>query len=467
MTHSGRQRLQEGTLAFARADALPDYDRSGAPVITHLGFGAFARAHIAVYADELLRRGSPALIRGISLRSPQAQNQLGPQDGLFTVAVREPGAAVSLRVVGALASMETGPAAALDAMAAPATSLVTLTITEKGYGVDAGGQAPSEGSTSAPALIALALARRRRAGLAPPVFASLDNLLDNGNILRARVLDSADAVDPSLAEWIANEVPFPGSVVDRMVPAPTERDREDIATQLGLIDRGAVSAERHRSWVIRSVDAPASLASLAEVGAELVADVAPFERRKLWLLNGPHSAVAYGGLLSGHDTIAGAVADPAVSRFVRRLVDDTLAVAELPAASKPAAFAEDALRRFANPALGHTCAQVGTDGSTKLPQRLLPVVTARRARALETNRFAVVAAIWIAATAGVAVTGVRLPLLEDPAAPTLRTASRHNDLRRLSHVALDGRADPPFVAEVARALERLATDGPALLGENP
>ena len=326
------------------------------------------------------------------------------------------------------------------------------------------GQAPSEGSTSAPALIALALAQRRRAGLVPPIFASLDNLLDNGNVLRARVLVSAGAVDPSLAEWIADEVTFPNSVVDRMVPAATELDREDIATRLGLIDRGAVSAERHRSWVIRSVDA---LAPLAEVGVELVADVAPFERRKLWLLNGPHSAVAYGGLLSGHDTIAGAVADPAVSRFVRRLVDDTLAVAELPAALKPAAFADDAVRRFANPALGHTCVQVGTDGSTKLSQRLLPVVAARRARDLETNRFAVVAAIWIAATAGIGVTGVRLPLLEDPAAPALRAASRHNDLRRLSHVALGGRADPPFVAEVARALERLATDGPALLGENP
>ncbi len=212
--------------------------------------------------------------------------------------------------------------------------------------------------------------------------------------------------------------------------------------------------------MIRSVDA---LAPLAEVGVELVADAAPFERRKLWLLNGPHSAVAYGGLLLGHDTIAGAVADPAVARFVRRLVDDTLAVAELSAALKPAAFADDALRRFANPTLGHTCAQVGSDGSSKLPQRLLPVVAARRARALETNRFAVVAAIWIAATAGVEVTGARLPLLEDPAASALRAASRHNDLQQLSHVALGGRADPPFLAEVTQALERLSTEGPALL----
>src|ERR1700722_14782355 len=461
MTRSRRQRLRENTLACARADALPDYDRSATPVITHLGFGAFARAHVAVYADDMLRRGSPAFIRGISLRSRQAQDQLAPQDDLFTVAVREPGAAVSLQVVGALASMETGPAAALEAMAAPATSLVTLTITEKGYEVDTEEKAPSDGSTSAPTLIALALDRRRRAGLAPPIFASLDNLLDNGNILRARVLDRADAVDPSLAEWIANEVPFPSSVVDRMVPAPTELDREDIASHLGLIDRGAVSAERHRSWVIRSVDA---LAPLAEVGVELVADLAPFERRKLWLLNGPHSAVAYGGLLLGHQTIAEAVADPTIARFVRRLVDDTLAVAELPGALQPATFAAEALRRFANPTLGHTCAQVGTDGSSKLAQRLLPVATARRARALDTKQFAIVAAIWIAATASIEVRGVHLPPLDDPRARSLRSAaSRGSDLRELCRVALDGRADPPFVAEVALTLERLTTEGPPLL----
>ena len=149
------------------------------------------------------------------------------------------------------------------------------------------------------------------------------------------------------------------------------------------------------------------LAPLADVGVELVQDVAPFERRKLWLLNGPHSATAYGGLLAGHETIAGAVTDPIIARFVRRLVDDTLEVAELPAGLQAATFAGEALRRFANPALGHTCAQVGADGSSKLPQRLLPVVAARRDRALDTEGFAVVVAIWIAATAGIAVRGVR------------------------------------------------------------
>ena len=323
-----------------------------------------------------MRRGRPALIRGVSIRSHRAQDQLEPQDGLFTVATREPGEDLSLQVVGALTSVETGPAAALDALTAPATKLVTLTITEKGYEATAD-LPPADVPTSVPALVALSLAQRRQAGVAPPVFASLDNLLDNGSMLRSRVLEAAERIEPSLAPWIARDVLFPSSVVDRMVPAPTERDLEEVADRLGLIDRAAVSAERHRSWIIRSVD---ELAPLADVGVELVQDVAPFERRKLWLLNGPHSATAYGGLLAGHETIASAVTDPVIARFVRRLMDETLEVAELPAVLQAPTFAGEALRRFANPALGHRCVQVGADGSSKLPQRLLPVVTARRER---------------------------------------------------------------------------------------
>ena len=462
MTVAGRPRLQASTLAYARADARPEYDRSAAPVIAHLGFGAFARAHLSVYADDLLRRGAPALIRGVSLRSRRAEDQLGPQDGLFTVAVREPGATVSLRVVGALSSMETGPAAALEAMTAPATKLVTLTITEKGYdggGLRGGGDEPppSEAAGSAPALIALALARRRRAGLAPPVLASLDNLLDNGNVLRARVVDAAHRIDPSLAEWIAREVRFPSSVVDRMVPAPTEDDLEDIAGRLGLIDRAAVSAERHRSWVIRSVDA---LAPLADVGVELVDDVAPFERRKLWLLNGPHSAVAYGGLLAGHETIAGAVADPAIARFVRHLVDDTLEVAEFPAALKPAAFADEALAPIRQSDAGPHLRPGGYGrleqvGAATAPGRGRPPGTGPRHQRVRRRR-------------GHLDRGDRRRrgprrTASPIGGPARRRAPRRGVPRhrpdQLSHVALGGRADPPFVAEVAGALVRMTTEG--------
>jgi fructuronate reductase len=458
MTGQRRQRLSAHTLAHAQARLLPEYERGGAPVIAHLGFGAFARAHVAVYADELLRRGTPARIRGVSLRSRRAQDQLEPQDGLFTVAVREPATAPTLQVVGALASMETGPVAALAALTAPTTKLVTLTITENGYsGIDEGtasGALPS----SAPALIALSLDRRRQAGLPAPVFAPLDNLLDNGTVLRARVLHEAERMDGALAAWIARDVCFPSSVVDRMVPAPTETVLEEIAEELGLSDEAAVAAERHRSWIIRSVE---GLVPLADVGVELVDDVAPFERRKLWLLNGPHSAVAYGGLLAGHATSAGAVKDPLIARFAQDIVEETLEVAPFPSALQPAAFAAEALRRFANPALGHTCAQVGSDGSGKLPQRLLPVVAAREARSLGTSKFALVAAIWLAAAGGIDVPGVRLPVLADPLGSHLLSAAAQSDgLQALSRLAL---GDSVFAGEVACMLDRLTKEGLSLL----
>jgi fructuronate reductase len=460
MTSRGRQRLNTQTLGHVHGRRHPEYDRTAAPVIAHLGVGAFARAHLAVYADELLRRGHAALIRGVSLRSPRAQNQLEPQDGLFTVAVREPGEELLLHVVGALASVKTGPVAALEAMAAATTKLVTLTITEKGYGGAEQELASGALPSSAPALIALALQRRRQVGLDPPIFASLDNLLDNGSVLRTRVLAEADRIDPELTAWIAAEVRFPSSVVDRMVPAPTERDLEEIADGLGLRDEAGVAAERHRSWFIRSVG---GLEPLHEVGVELVDDVAPFERRKLWLLNGPHSAVAYAGLLAGYDTIAGAVANPTIARFVRDLVGDTLEVAEFPAALRPAAFADEVLQRFANPALGHSCAQVGADGWSKLPQRLLPVVAARRELSLHTTRFALVAAIWLAAAGGVDVHGVRLPRLEDPMASELRAAAcAPNGLHELSRVAF---GDTVFATEVASMLRRLTTEGLSTLKE--
>ncbi len=458
MSATEAQRLSTRTLAHARARSLPGYDRTAVPVIVHIGFGSFARAHVAVYADELLRRGEPALIRGVSLRSSGARDQLEPQDGLFTVAEREPDADIALRVLGALASMETGPAAAIEAMAAPTTKLVTLTITEKGY--DLAADVP-DAPTSAPALVAMALARRRCVGLQPPVVASLDNLLANGNVLRSRVLESAERMEPSLAAWIAREVAFPNSVVDRMVPAPTEADRADIAAALGLVDRAAVSAERHRSWIIRAED---ELAPLADVGVQLVDDVAPFERRKLWLLNGPHSVVAYGGLLAGRATIASAVTDPTIARFVRGRIAETLEATPFPAGLHAASFAEEALGRFANPMLGHACAQVGADGSSKLPQRLLPVVAARRERSLGTEGFAVVAAIWIAATAGIQVRGARLPRLEDPIAGKLRADARHGEsLRGITETALGGHADAAFVAEVASALARVSAEGIGVL----
>src|SRR5690242_16019874 len=173
-------RLCAATLGAARA-TIPSYDRSAPPRIVHVGVGAFFRAHLGTYADDLLKQGWPATIRGISLRSPIAQQQLQPQDCLYTVEEREPAKPAPLRVVRALTSIGTGPEAALEAIAARETAMVTLTVTEKAY---------DEPSLVA-SLLADALVRRHELGLQPPVFAPLDNLLSGGSLLRARVLDAA------------------------------------------------------------------------------------------------------------------------------------------------------------------------------------------------------------------------------------------------------------------------------------
>jgi fructuronate reductase len=242
-------------------------------------------------------------------------------------------------------------------------------------------------------------------------------------------------------------------VVDRMVPATTAADLAEVERRLGLADRAAVVAERHRSWVIGATE---RLPPLADVGVQVVADVEPYERRKLWLLNGPHSALAYSGLLAGCTTIAEAVRDERVSTFVGRLVDEVLEVADLPAVTEPRAFAGEALARFANPDLGHSCAQVGTDGSQKLRQRVLPLVARRRERGLGTDRFAIVVAIWLSAVAGRPVLGATLPRLVDPAGGA--------DVDGL--LAALG-VDRAFSAEVVAALGALACEGSAVLVDAP
>jgi fructuronate reductase len=450
-------------VARARTDAPPGYDRAAAPGIAHLGVGAFVRAHLAVYADDLLRLGHPALMRGVSLHDPRAEEELAAQDGFYSVTEREPGAAPRLRVIGSITSAATGPDAALRALTATTTRLVTLTITEKGYDLPPADLEHPERPASAPGLLALALHRWRASGQAPPVVAALDNVSANGTELRARVLQVAGRLRPDLSSWIEDEVSFPNSVVDRMVPASRQRDLADVATRLGLVDLAAVTTEAHRSWVVTH---DARLEPWRAVGVELVSDTTPYEQRKLWLLNGPHSALAYCGLLAGRATIASAADDDTLSAFVARLVDDVLEVVRLPAALRPREFASDALRRFRNPGLGHTCVQVGADGSRKLPQRFGAVVAARLRAGLDVTRVATVVALWIAATAGLELRGARLPGLEDPDAERLRER-RVDGLEAVAGAALDGRFEPAFVAVVAQTLRRLVDEGMGVLAPPP
>jgi fructuronate reductase len=259
----------------------------------------------------------------------------------------------------------------------------------------------------------------------------------------------ATRLDPALADWVAGEVQFPSSVVDRMVPAPTISDLARVRERLGLVDQGAVTTEPYRSWIMTAVD---GMPPLDDIGVQFVVDVAPYEERKLRLLNGPHSALAYTGLAAGCRTIAHATAQPLIAAFVSRVVDDIVEVASGSVLDNMDKFAKKVLIRFANPSLDHTCVKVAADGSDKLPERYEAVIAARLRSGLSTTRFSIVVALWLTAAVGLPLGSTRMPAVEDPAATRLTEIAKDGSLRDLVEAAVGRWTDPVFQDEIVHSL---------------
>jgi fructuronate reductase len=414
--------------------ARPAYDRSDVtPGIVHLGIGAFHRAHQAVYVDDLLNRDPSWGIFAASLRSPDTAHALNPQDGLYTVAVRADDR-TDLRIVGSVLKVATLPAdreLLLDMMTEPAVRIVTLTVTEKGYchdpatgelderhpGIVADLAAPETPST-APGLIVEALARRRVAGIAPFTVLSCDNLPSNGRTVRRIVSRYATLRDPDLGAYVAAEVAFPCSMVDRIVPATTDADRAAVASALGVDDAWPVMTEPFTQWVVED-QFPAGRPRFEDAGVQMVEDVEPYELMKLRMLNGSHSTLAYLGYLAGYETVADVMADPAFRRLVHDLMtEEVIPTLAVPGADLPA-YRDALLARFMNRGLRHRTWQIAMDGSQKLPQRLLGTIRDRLARGLPIDRLALGVAGWMAYVRGVDETGAAIDV-RDPLVGRLR-----------------------------------------------
>ncbi len=479
-------RLSPEHLAALPPDVTgPGYDRRRVGVgIVHLGLGAFHRAHQAVYTDAVLARdgGGPWGICGVCPRRPAVRDALVPQDGLYTVVERD-AAGDRLRVVGAVREILVAPedpAAVVARLADPAVRIVSLTVTEKGYPRTADGGfdehhpdiahdlGEPERPRSVVGLLAAGLARRRATGQAPFTVLCCDNLPRNGDTVRRLVVALAAGRDPALARWIRDSVAFPDTMVDRIVPATTDADRAAVAARLGLADAWPVVGEPFRQWVIED-RFPAGRPAWEAAGAELVADVAPYEAMKLRLLNASHSALAWLGCLAGHATIAEAVADPELRQFVAALMEEEVApTLRQPPGIDLVAYRAAVLQRFANPALGHRTAQVAMDGSQKLPVRVLGTVRDRLAAGAPCDRLALVAAAWMRCIAGTDDRG-RAIEISDPLADRLRRAAdaAGPDPARLARALLgiaavfgdDLPRAAPFVAAVTAGLERLFRSG--------
>ena len=410
-------RLSAAILARPPAGlAVPRYNREAVtPGIVHLGIGAFHRAHMAVYVDDLLNRDPSWGIVGASLRRPDTKEALEPQGGLYTVAIRD-AAGTHPRIIGSILGVLDANAereALIALMASPEIRIVSLTVTEKGYCHDpATGEldtrhpdivhdlANPTAARSAPGLIVEALARRRAAGIAPFTVLCCDNLPSNGATVKRIVTRFAALREEGFGDWVAEHVAFPSTMVDRIVPATTDADRETVAALIGADDAWPVMAEPFTQWVIED-EFTSGRPDFAAVGAQLTSDVEPFERMKLRMLNGSHSTIAYLGYLAGHEHVSDAVADPAFRALIHGLMTEEV----IPTLHMPdvdlAAYRDQLLERFSNPALKHRTWQIAMDGSQKLPQRLLGTIRDRLAAGQPITRLALGVAAWMRYVTGV------------------------------------------------------------------
>jgi fructuronate reductase len=436
-----------GPPTSGRLSRTAGHGRPAAPVrLVHLGLGNFFRAHQAWYTDHAPDAGDWG-IAAFTGRSGDLAEALTAQDCLYTLITRAAGG----DRFEVLSSLSRAHAAAehdawLGYFASPAVAAVTVTVTEAGYlrgddggldrdrpevaaDVEALRQDPTSLVRTAPARLAAGLAARRRADAGPITLVPCDNLPHNGEVATRVVHDLAELVDPGLATWIADSVASVTTMVDRITPRTTEEDVRAVAEATGLDDRAPVATEPFHEWVL-SGSFPGGRPGWEEAGATFTGDIAPFEERKLWLLNGGHSLLAYAGSARGHATVAEAVADDACREWLQEWWDEAAGPLPFPEA-EVAAYRAALLDRFANPRMHHRLAQIADDGSQKLPIRVLPTLRQERAAGRLPPAATRILAAWLCHLRGAGVpvrdarAGELVPLAKGPlpeAAPRVLAA---------------------------------------------
>jgi fructuronate reductase len=449
------------------------------PGIVHFGPGAFHRVHQAWFVDKLLAEDPRWSICGVSLRRSEVREALAPQDGLYTLAILDE--QISYQVIGSVREILVAPHApeqVLDRLSAPTTRIVTITVTEKGYCLDAAGDLDTThvdiqrdlrlpgAPTSLIGYLVEGLRRRRAVRSEPLTVISCDNLIDNGKRLARAVGQLAELREPGLARWIEDHTRFPRTMVDSITPATTDELRKRVNGVLGMEDRWPVQRESFVQWVLEdclAVGGP----DWAGAGVILTDDVAAYDHAKLRLLNGAHSSLAYLGLLAGHETVADAMEDERLRSLVTTMMkEDVRPTLRAPRGLDLIAYIDAILKRFRNPAIRHALAQIAWDGSQKLPFRLLGTIRDNLEAGRPVERLCIPVAGWMHFVRRQAARGERVT---DPLAEQLFELGRACQNRsrldvpaflRLQTVFPTSLAqNSTFTNALARAYDELAVEG--------
>jgi fructuronate reductase len=473
--------LQSGDGVKNATDVIyPSYNRDEIGIgIVHLGLGAFHRSHQAMYTEQLLNLEGAGDwgICGVSFRNEALQTQLNSQDCLYTMAILD--VEDSFQIVGAIKEVlvvKKQAAAVLERMAAKSTKIVSLTVTEKGYCLNAEGVldetlpeiindlASIDTPSSAIGLLVSALNQRFKNGITPFNVIACDNLPDNGRKLRSAVIQFANKISKELAQWIDKKIHFPNTMVDSITPKTEQATVELIENKLSLIDKAPVQRELFSQWVIE--ECPHFERPLWEkVGVIFTSDVESFENAKLRILNGLHSALAYIGLLIGHDTVYQAISDEEIKSFLVGLVDNEI----IPTITAPKGldlhdYSRAIIARFENPKIKHLLSQIACDGSIKIPVRTLAPIENNVSANRSIKGLSDVVAAWMHF---VRLSYVNKQTLHDPRAEELFTAvskfTDDNDENVRQFLAVNGllpdslNTNSTFITNIQRAYSDIAS----------
>ncbi|HEY9279134.1 MAG TPA: mannitol dehydrogenase family protein [Eoetvoesiella sp.] len=484
------QRLSDQTLPSVPSHIVrPLYDRASVPTrIVHLGAGAFHRSHQALYTDDIMQAGhSQWGILGASWHNCALPQALTAQDGLYTLLINDNGVKTA-RVVGSLnkvVCLADARQTVLNHLASPQTQIVSLTITEQGYCYDSRLQTVDEtrpeiqtdiaepwNARSAVGLLAWSILERKKSGLKPFTLLSCDNLPNNGKVLQRvleryieRVQNSLN--EPDLLQYFLDQYACPCTLVDRITPPATTADRIEVQEVLGLHDDAPVVAEPFSQWVIQdwfSADRP----EWERVGVTMAISVDPFEQMRTRLLNAGYFAIAHLGGLAGFRTVASAMKDMEIERFISIFLDDAIATLSKHTHVKVADYKQAILKRFVNSLLNQSTAQLAMNGSQTLGQLILNPLNERLSRGLGIEAHAMVVAAWVRYLMGRNELQENLELSDPLLEPLMQAIGKAGvDARSLVGTLVGFREvfgpslpdNPVFVQSVTAALQSLRTRG--------
>jgi len=277
------------------------YDKTNCQMgIVHIGYGAFHRAHQAMYIDDYMEKTGDLRwgIVAVNLRNEGFRE-------IDDYIVKTPSMHKIVRSHLDYIDWTKNKTIAKHLLTLPSVHLITITVTESGY------------TPGSPLFEYLACGLRNRK--TPVTIMSCDNIRQNGIVLETQFLAYLYQTNQyELALWIRENVKFPSCMVDRITPRTTDALRHAVDAIYPGYGQTAVQTEEYSQWVIEDKFA-SDFPDLTRVGAVITKDIEPYEETKIRILNGGHTSLAYMGALSGYRTFDQVMNDPSHREHFRNL----------------------------------------------------------------------------------------------------------------------------------------------------